>query len=358
VRIGFELTGLELDATGTARSIERLRPELEASGAVELVGLAQGGRPRAGRAGRLTRGLRRELVYFPFELPRRARRRGLDLLHCPVGLAPVRSTVPVAVTVHDVMALERPDWFTAANRVQQRLVLGPAARRAAVVMTPSAFSRERAIECLRLERDRVVVTPWGVDERFAPGHAAPATLASLEIERPYLLTVGSLQPRKNLEAALAAFERLPGDEHELVVVGGRGWGDADLLERIRRSPASERVRLTGRVSDETLVELYRGAECFVFPSRYEGFGLPPLEAMACGTPVVSSERSSMPEVLGDAALLVDPDDVEALAAALEEVLASEERRAELGERGRRRAAGFTWRRTAAQTLAAYRLALS
>jgi glycosyltransferase involved in cell wall biosynthesis len=358
VRIGFERTGLELDATGTARSIERLAPALAATGAVELVPLAQPGRPRGSALGRVVRGLRRELSWFPLELPRRARRLGLDLLHCPVGLAPVRSRVPLAVTVHDVMALEHPGWFTPANRLQQRLVLGPAARRAAVVLCPSSFSRARAVERLGLAPDRVRVTPWGVDERFSPGAADPAPLARLGVAPPYLLTVGALQPRKNLEAALAAFERLGERELGLVIAGGRGWGDAELQARLRRSPAASRVRLTGRVTDAELVELYRGAECFVFPSRYEGFGLPPLEAMACGAPVVASDLTSMPEVLDDAALLVDPDDVGALAAALDELLATPALAAELAERGRRRAAGFTWAAAAEATLAAYRAALA
>ena len=357
-RIGFEQTGLELDATGTARSIRRLAAELEAGGEVEVVPLSQPGRPRAGARSRIARGLRRELSYLPLELPRRAARLGLDLLHCPVGLAPVRSTVPVALTVHDVMALEHPEWFTRGNRLQQRLVLGPAARAAAVVLTPSEFSRERAVERLGLDPDRVRVTPWGVDEVFAPGPRSDAALALLGVRGRYLLTVGALRPRKNLEGALATFEALTDHaELELVVAGGRGWDDTELLERLGRSPAADRIRLTGRVSDADLADLYRGAECFLFPSRYEGFGLPPLEAMACGAPVVSSDRSSMPEVVGGAALLVPPDDVAGWVAAVEELLASPERRAELVERGRRRAALFTWERCARATVEAYRLAL-
>jgi glycosyltransferase involved in cell wall biosynthesis len=357
-QIGFEQTGLELDATGTARSIRRLGRELEADPAVELVPLAQPGRPRAGTRGRLARGLRRELFYLPFALPRRAARLGLDLLHCPVPLAPVRSRVPVAITVHDVMALEHPEWFTAANRLQQRLVLGPAARRAAVVLTPSEVSREGAIEWLDLDPERVRVTPWGVDEVFSPGPRSDQALARLGVHGRYLLTVGALRPRKNLEGALATFEALRShDDLALVVAGGRGWDDGDLLARVGHSPAADRIRLTGQVSDEDLAELYRGTECFLFPSRYEGFGLPPLEAMACGAPVVSSDRSSMPEVVGDAALLVPPDDTAGWVSAVEGMLASPERRAEVVERGRRRAAGFTWQRCARATVEAYRFAL-
>ena len=264
------------------------------------------------------------------------------------------------MTVHDVMALEHPEWFTAGNRLQQRLVLGPAARAARVVLTPSEFSRERAIERLRLDPERVRVTPWGVDETFSAGRRSDQALARMGIEGRYLLTVGALRPRKNLEGALAAFERLGSEAEgvELVVAGGGGWGDAELLERVGASPAARRVRLTGRVSDEELCELYRGAECFLYPSRYEGFGLPPLEAMTCGAPVVSSDRTSMPEVLGDAAVAVDPDDPDALADAVAALLHSEPRRAELRERGARRAAEFTWERCARLTVEAYRAALA
>jgi len=358
MRIGFEQTGLELDATGTARTIRRLARELAAHETVELVTLAQPGRPRAGARGRIARGLRRELSYLPLELSRRAARLGVEVLHCPVGLAPVRSQVPVAITVHDVMALEHPEWFTRGNRLQQRLLLGPAARSAAVVLTPSEFSRHRAIERLGLDPERVRVTPWGVDEVFSPDERSDEALARLGVRGRYLLTVGALRPRKNLEGALVAFEQLAGhDDLELVVAGGRGWDDAELLDRLRHSPAAGRIRLTGRVSDADLAELYRGAECFLFPSRYEGFGLPPLEAMACGAPVVSSDRTSMPEVVGDAAVLVHPDDADGLVAAVESVLASPERRAELSERGRRRAAAFTWERCARLTVDAYRSVL-
>jgi len=174
---------------------------------------------------------------------------------------------------------------------------------------------------------------------------------------PYLLTVGTLQPRKNVEGVVQAFEALARDgaPHQLVVAGARGWRDEALAAKLRRSPAAARVRATGHVDDATLVALYRGAAAFVFPSRGEGFGLPPLEAMACGAPVVCSDRTSLPEVVGDAALLVDPDDAAAVAAALREAL-EPARADELRARGFARAAQFTWERCAEATVAAYRRA--
>jgi glycosyltransferase involved in cell wall biosynthesis len=355
LRVGYEVTGLELDAAGSARYIESLRPELERMDGIDLVPLRQCGRP----GGRVLRGLRRELAYFPFELPRRARRLALDVLHCTAAVAPVRSSVPTVITLHDVLGLEHPEWFTRALALHSKLVLAPAVRRASCVLVPSAYTRGRVVGRLQVDPERVQLVPLGIDARFSPGEPPEGLRERFGLEGPFVLTVGTLQPRKNVEAALHAFERLvaAGSQHRLAIVGGRGWRDEPLAELIRTSPAAERIVMTGRVSDEDLIGLYRAADVFVFPSRYEGFGFPPLEAMACGTPVISSDRTSLPELIDDAGILVDPDDVDAIERALAELLSSDERRTELVERGRWRAAEFTWRRCAELTAEAYRAAL-
>jgi glycosyltransferase involved in cell wall biosynthesis len=293
-------------------------------------------------------------------LRRRARGLRLDVLHCPVALAPPRSPAPLVLTLHDAMAWDHPGWLTRGNAVQQRLAFPRAARRAARILSPSEFTRSRVIELLDLEPEVVDVTPEGVDERFCPGPGSDRLLRRLGIDGPYLLSVGALQPRKNLEAALRAFERLvrDGAEHRLVLAGGRGWSVAGLLGAVESSQVASRIVMTGRLADEDLIDLYRAADCFVFPSRYEGFGLPPLEAMACGTPVVCSNCASLPEVVGDAALLVDPDDEQAIEAALADVISSPQRRTELSARGRERAGLFTWSRCAGLTSAAYERALA
>jgi glycosyltransferase involved in cell wall biosynthesis len=360
LRVGYELTGLELDAAGSARYIKSLRRELEQLDGIELVPLRHEGSRRAGTAGRVMRGLRREVAYFPVRLPRRARRLRLDVLHCPAPLAPLRSTVPTVVTAHDILALDHPEWFTRALALHSRLVLAPVLRRAACVLVPSTYTRDRLVARLGVQRERMRLAPLGVDPQFSPGDPPPGLRDRLGLEGAYLLTVGTLQPRKNVESALRAFERLvsAGADQRLALVGGRGWRDEALAELIRRSPAADRIVVTGRVSDDELVGLYRAADCFVYPSRYEGFGLPPLEAMACGTAVVSSNRTSLPEVVGDAALLVDPDDVDAIERALSELLSSRELRDKLVERGRRRAAEFSWWRCARLTAEAYRAAVA
>jgi glycosyltransferase involved in cell wall biosynthesis len=355
LRVAFDVTGLELDAGGSARAIVALRSALERRGDVELLAVAHAGRQPSGGWRRVRRGLHRELVYMPIQLPRKAAKAGADILHCPVGVTSMRSPVPLVVTVNDVMALEHPDWFTRANALQQRLVLPRALAAAMRVIVPSEHTRQRVLANCRLDPGRIDVVPYGVEPAFTPGTADATALDRLGIEGPYVLTVGTLQPRKNLPAAIAAFERAAADgaAHTLVVAGARGWRDDAVAEMLRRP----RVHVLGEVSDEQLVELYRGADCLLFPSLYEGFGFPALEAMACGTPVVCANRTSLPEVVGDAAVLVDPDDIAAFATALTEVLSSPARRAELAAAGLARAREFSWDRCADLTVAAYERAL-
>jgi glycosyltransferase involved in cell wall biosynthesis len=359
IRVALELTGLELDAAGSARAIRALQAELQRDPEIELLPLAQ---PRAGRQGgaaRVWRGLRRELLYMPFQLPTRAAREGADLLHCPVGVAPVRRALPLVVTVNDVMAIEHPDWFTRANALQQRFVLPRALRVADRVLCPSRYTHTRLIELLRLDPARVDVTPYGVGPPFGPGEPSTAALGRMQVTQPYVLAVGTLQPRKNLEAALQTFGRVAsaGAPHSLVVVGAPGWHDESIRKALARSAADERVRFLGRVTDPDLVELYRGADCLFFPSLYEGFGFPVLEAMACGTPVLCANSTSLPEVAAGAAVLEDPRDPEALESALAALLSSADRRGELAAAGLARAGELSWSRFADLTVAAYRRTL-
>jgi glycosyltransferase involved in cell wall biosynthesis len=355
LRVGYDLTALPLDRSGSARVVVDLRDALAQRADLDLSPLAP---PPSAPTTRVVRGLYRELKWYPSGLPRQVRRLEIDVLHCPIPLAPRGSPIPLVVTVHDAMQWDHPDWFPRMTRIYG-VLLAAALRRATRVLTPSTESRRRLLAALDLDPERVDVTPYGVDERFSPGPPSPAILKDLGVPQPYLFTVGTFQPRKNLEATLGAFERLAdaGADHHLVVAGARGWSDDGLVARLERARWRSRIHLVGRVSDDSLVTLYRGADCFVFPSRGEGFGLPPLEAMACGTPVVASRASSIPEVVGDAGLLVDPDEVAEIAGALERVVGSPSIRAELVRRGRERALGFTWARCAELTVAAYRRAL-
>ncbi|MBJ7353317.1 MAG: glycosyltransferase family 4 protein [Thermoleophilaceae bacterium] len=361
MRVAIELTALQLDRGGTARAIEQLLPRLEAEPGVELVRLEHEGRVPTSSLGVIARGLARELWYLPRVLPQRVAASGAEILHCPSQLVPPSCVVPMVVTLHDAIGWEHPEWLTRANVAQLHKRLPRAIASGAHVITSSEYSRGRLIAALDLDPARITTVPLGLDSRFTPEAAAADAdaIAALGVGEPYVLTVGTLQPRKNLAAAIEAFELLGSARAEhLVIVGARGWHDDELIQRIERSTASGRIHLLGRVTDDELIALYRGAECLVFPSRYEGFGFPPLEAMACGTPVISTDNTSLAEAIGDAAEVIDPDDPEQIAETLARVLGSPELRGEMIERGLAHAATFTWQACADATVAVYRALLA
>jgi alpha-1,3-rhamnosyl/mannosyltransferase len=298
-------------------------------------------------------------VLQPWRVPRWARSEQVDVLHFTRPLvAPVPGLrTPTVVTVHDVLALRAPQYFSRVIRMNFRATGVPTIRSASAVITGSEYSRGEIVELMGVAPDRVSVVPLGLDARFRPAPLEPETLAErFGITRPYVLCVGTLEVRKNLAGALRAFARLgdAGRDHQLVVAGGRGWMNADFAALLE--PMRDRVVVTGYVDDDDLVGLMSSASCFLYASFIEGFGLPPLEAMACGAPVVSSRGGSLEEVCGDAALLVDPHDTEAMAAALDRVLGDRALAGELRRRGLARAGGYTWARCAAGTARVYRAA--
>jgi glycosyltransferase involved in cell wall biosynthesis len=254
--------------------------------------------------------------------------RRAEWLLCPANLAPLalRNT---AVVIHDAAPLREPSWYSSAYVRWQRFVLPRVARRARLVITVSEFSRGELRELLGVD---AVVVPGGVDQRFTPDADQEAARAALGLERPYVLTVASRTARKNLGALEESARRLRAGGMELVAAGGDRpqFRDAD--------GGGSAVRSLGHVPDEHLPGLYAGALCFVLPSLYEGFGLPCLEAMACGTPVVAANAAALPGTCGGAAILVDPRDPPAIAGAVERALGDEQ----LGAAGVARAAAFTW----------------
>ena len=270
-------------------------------------------------------------------LPARAAR--CALIYSPANLAPLGSRRNVLV-IHDVAALRHPEAYSRGYVAYQRRMLPALARRARLLITVSEFSKLELVDALGADPERVTVIPEGVGERFRPDADAAAARAGYGLERPYVVAVGTVSWRKNLGLLDVAARVLRDRGIELVVAGS----DRRYL---RTAPVT--LRRLGYVAEEHLPGLYAGARALALPSCYEGFGLPCLEAMACGTPVVAAASGALPETVGDAGLLVSPDDADAFADALVEAACDDRLRDRLTVAGRQRAAEFPWDRTAALT---------
>jgi glycosyltransferase involved in cell wall biosynthesis len=259
----------------------------------------------------------------------------VDVLHCPTFRAPLRSATPLVVTFHDLAVLRHPEAFNRWTRRYSALMLPRVARGAAAIVAVSEFTKRELVELLAVPAEKVRVIPNAV--------AAPFRREGPASEGDYVLAVSTLEPRKNLHTLADAFRRAKLDDCELRLVGARGWGDVDVN--------GDRVRYLGFVSDEELASLYRGARCVAYVSHYEGFGLPVLEALACGAAVVAADLPPIREFVDEAAITVDPADPDSIAAGLEQAVA---RHDELSAQGPDAAAPYEWGRTAAETLALYR----
>jgi glycosyltransferase involved in cell wall biosynthesis len=282
-----------------------------------------------------------------------------DVVHVQYT-APVACPAPVVVSVHDVSYLEHPEYFPAARATQLRLTVARTVRRAARVLSPSEYSRQRILHHYRLPEERVVTIPNGVSHAFRPVHRGQAierTRQRFHLQGPFLLSVGDIQPRKNHIGLLGAYRELlrsmPGLRHELVLAGKETWFGEDVRRAVRERGLDGRVRFLGFVSDDELIDLYNAADLFVFPSLYEGFGLPILEAMACGRAVACSNTTAMPEVANATALLFDPHSVDEMTRAIRDLLVDPELRARMERLSLQRAAQFSWAKAAERTLDLY-----
>ena len=323
--VGMDVSPLAQTRAGTARYINGLLGELVRREDVTIRPRAFGGRARAWN-------LPRDALWYPFVLGARAR--VVDVLHCPTYRGPVRSPVPLVVTVHDLAVLRHPQAFNRWSRTYGPIVIPRVLRAARRVIAVSEFTKRELVELLSIPVEKIRVIPNGIEDTF--------TRAGPSADGDYVLAVGTLEPRKNLGRIVAAARRTG---LELRVVGAKGWGDAGV------DVDGDGVRWLGDVPDDELARLYRGARCFAYASLYEGFGIPVLEAMACGTPVVTSRGGGTEEVADGAAVLVDPFDPAEIAAGIERAVLQ---RDDLVRRGRERARAFTWSAAAGATVEVYR----
>jgi len=291
-------------------------------------------------------------------------RRGVDrhrieLYHEPNYVSFV-TDVPIVTTIHDLSWLRYPETHP-RDRVQWLEHAVPRTlTRAAAILVDSEFIRKEVLATFGVDASRIHAVPLGVAHAFRPRNAltTASSLRTLGLAHGhYLLTVGTIEPRKNVGHVLDAYGRLPAalrERYPLVIAGAGGWRARSLERQLQALASRGEIRFLGRVSNEDLPCLYAGAGAFLFPSLYEGFGLPPLEAMASGVPVLMSDRASMPEIAGDAAMLIDPEQPERTAVCLEAILEDSAQRAAMIERGLRRAAIYTWETCAGRTLDVYR----
>jgi glycosyltransferase involved in cell wall biosynthesis len=327
LNVGIDVSPLSQTMAGVHRYITSLVGELEASDKVTLHRYSLPGRDHL-------RTVVRDVAWYLRVLPRAARRDGVDLLHCPTQRAPANSAVPLLLTIHDLATLRLPAAFNRWTRAYSRALLPRVIRNADHVIAVSEFTASELMSLLGVTAAKITVIPNGVGVPF--GSDVEAATGD------YVLAVATIEPRKNLNRLTQAFASLSPRPSELRLVGAPGWGHVHV---------DAHVKQLGVVSDHELARLYRGARCLAYVPLYEGFGLPVLEAMASGTPVVASDIPPLREVAGLAAVYVDPFDPEAIARGLRE---AEQRRDELVDAGRQRAAAFSWRQTADATLEVYR----
>ena len=295
-----------------------------------------------------------------WEVPAAARHAGVTLLHEPHYTLPLFWSGRSVVTIHDLTHVRFAHFFAPGAAFYARTMAGLAARRARAVMADSSYTKSELVELLRVPEAKIRVVALGVDRSRPTAEAIETYVKSRALPRDYLLYVGARKRHKNLELLLEALARIPSERRPMLVLSGEPWAaDSSLGRCAAQRGLGKSLAFAGESKDDAALScLYAGAALYVHPALTEGFGLPPLEAMACGTPVLSSNGGSLPETVGDAAMILPPSDPERWAHEIEALLGDESRRAELTRRGLARAREFTWERTASQTLEVYRQAMA
>ena len=382
LRLSLDVTAVPLQPVGAGQYTMQLAIALAARPDVDLVAIARHGDgqrwstavPYAAVVPAAPGARPLRLAWEQLRLPRLVREQAVSVHHGPHYTMPERSSVPSVVTVHDMSFFQEPGWHDRSKVVFFRRAIGVAAKRAGAVVCPSRVTADHFQRWCRVEAP-VFVAPHGVDrDRFRPdppdADADIAALTRLDARlvdgSPFVVFVGTIEPRKDVPTLVAAFARVAAGHPEarLVLAGGSGWGSASAAvdRAVAGSGFAPRIIRTGYVSDSTVPALLRSASAAIYPAVYEGFGLPALEALACGTPLITTSGTAMEEVAGDAAVLVPPGDVDRLAQAIDARLdGSEDRQGATGDRQRRGlviAAEHTWAASATRHLEAYRVAVA
>ena len=359
LRVGFDGRALVSPAAGVRRYTTELFGALAACAGITVVAVGPpasaqvpDGVERVAAAGSLPT----NPGWMMTGLPRAARAARVDLFHAPSYTAPLRGLRPLVVTIHDVSYARHPEWYPYRRDPVRRWFYRQSARAADAIVTDSEFSRREIVAAYGIAAERIHVVPLAAAAAFSPGESGALPRG---VPSRFVLHVGDVHARRNLPMLARALARLRQRRPDLcdvaLVLAGvdRGSG-GELREITKHIPGDPLVTFAGSVDERVLVSLYRAAVALVYPSRYEGFGLPVLEAMACGTPVIAADAGSIPEVAGGAAVLLGPDDEVGWTEAMERVLRDRAHREALSASGLRRASGFSWRRTAEETARVYR----
>ena len=296
------------------------------------------------------------------DLPNIVKEKCARLLHVTY-FAPLWLGIPYVATIHDIIYALHPDWFSFRDRMILKTGISRSMKAAAAIITLSESSKRDILKHFPVHESLIHSIHLASDEMFFKSPASGAVegfLKKADIKRPYILAVSSLHPRKNIRRLIEAFGmaiKHRGLSHHLVVAGKAHWKESEITAAVRQFGLASRITFAGYVSDSDLPLLYRGADAFVYPSLYEGFGIPVLEAMACGVPVICSNTSSLPEAAGKAAAMFDPEDTHSLSKALIDVLGNQAEASRLRALGIQHARSFSWSKTAAETLSVYRKVL-
>jgi glycosyltransferase involved in cell wall biosynthesis len=368
MRIGFDATALPAEPVGAGRYIIRLVRSLAAIVAEnELFVFVQDSRRALIDAPALEKvqwietpeiSPARRLVWEQTTLPRLARRSGLDLLHSPHYTRPLGLSCASVVTFHDMTFFLYPQLHTRSKRLFFPWMMRMSARLADAIIADSESTRRDALKILSIPEEKIFTVPLGIGEEFhriTDMHLLEDCRRRYNLPQTFFLYVGLVEPRKNLPLLLNAYARLAQQEEPpmLVVVGRFGWMVEDVLRQVEALQLQDRVLFTGYIPDQDLPLVYNLAQTLLYPSRYEGYGFPPLEAMACGTPVITTAVSAMRDQVGDAGLLIPPQDEQALFEAMRRLSRDPSLRRALAVQGQQQAEKYTWNQTALKTLQVY-----